>query len=466
MRWTFALLVSSVVAGPLTAGETPRKNQKKHNLICIVTDDQAKWSVGAYGNKESRTPHQDRLAREGMRFTRAIVATPVCSPSRASFLTGRYGTQVGITDWISPKEAQAGVGLPPDTITWMEVLQRAGYRTGLVGKWHLGMLPQFHPTKHGFDHFCGFLGGGNKPMDPVLEVNGKETKVTGPLPDLLVDNALEFVKDNKDRPFALMLNFRAPHLPYGPVPDVDAAPFKDLDPTIPNFPGLNVKQVKTWTRDYYASIHSIDRNLGRLLKFLDESGLAENTIVVFTSDHGYNIGHHGLNTKGNATWIAAGHKGRRPNMFDTSLQVPLIVRWPRVVRPGATSDALVSNIDTHATVLGMLGVPSPKDYRQEGEDFSPILRGEQTRWRDAVFAQYDMHNGDKAMMRTVRTDRWHLVRQYLRNQPDELFDVQSDPDEAKNLYDDPRHREVREQLQRRLEEWMRGVDDPVLKTKE
>jgi choline-sulfatase len=459
------LLVAAALASPAAAVAGDEVAKKKWNLICIVTDDQAAWSIGAYGNKESRTPNMDRLAREGARFTRAFVATPVCSPSRASFFTGRYGTQVGITDWIAPKEAAAGVGLPPETITWMRVLQRAGWRTGLIGKWHLGTQAQFHPTKHGFDHFFGFLPGGNTPMNPTLEVNGKDTKLQGSLPDLLIDDAIDFIKKNKDGPFALSLHFREPHLPYTPTPAIDAAPFKDLDPTIPKFPGLKVNQVKGWTRDYYASVHSVDRNLGRLLEFLEESGLAANTIVLFTSDHGYMIGHHGLNTKGNAFWIAEGHKGRRPNMFDVSLQVPLIIRWPKVVRPGTKIDAMVSNIDTFATVLGMLDVRRPKDYRQEGMDFSPILRGKNVPWRDAVFAQYDMHNGDQAHMRTIRGERWHLVRQHLRNQPDELFDLNNDPDELTNLYNDPQHREVRDQLQRRLDEWMRSVDDPLLRKK-
>ena len=188
------------------------------------------------------------------------------------------------------------------------MLKRAGYFTGLVGKWHLGMQPQYHPTMKGFDHFTGFLGGGNSPINPTLEVDGKSRKFEGSLPDILTDDALAFVKKNKDRPFALMLNFRAPHLPYAPVPKVDSAPFAGLDPTIPDFPGLNVKQVKNWTREYYASVHSVDRNLGRLLALLDELGLTENTIVVFTSDHGYMIGHHGLHTKGNAAVVIMGRE--------------------------------------------------------------------------------------------------------------------------------------------------------------
>lgn len=433
---------------------------KKLNIIVITTDDQARWSLGCYGNKEAKTPHMDRLAKDGARFINAFTATPVCSPSRASFLTGKYGTQLKITDWITPKEAQGGLGLSNTVSNWMAVLQRAGWRTGLVGKWHLGMLPQFHPTKTGFDHFTGFLGGGNTPLNPTLEIAGKEAKLKGSLPDILTDDAIGFVKANKDRSFALMLNFRAPHAPYAPVPEVDSAPFKNLDPTIPNFPGLNVKRAKTLTREYYGSVHSVDRNLGRLLAMLDELGLRDDTIIVFTSDHGYMIGQHGLIHKGNAAYLVTGReKDRRPNMFDHALQVPLIVRWPKVVRPGTEVKELVSNIDTFASVLGMLKTAPPEGYKQEGLDFSPLLRSEKTKWRDHVFAQYDPHNGLDGAMRSVRTHDWHLVRQLKKNgQPDELFDLKNDPEELRNLYDDEKHRAVRDQLQARLTEWMHAVE--------
>jgi uncharacterized sulfatase len=465
-RMIAALLLPAVFLGLGVPNAYANQPKKRPNLVFIVTDDQARWSLGAYGNKESRTPNMDRLAKQGAKFLSAFVATPVCSPSRASLMTGRYGTQVGITDWITPKQAEAGVGLPAEAITWMAVLQRSGYRTGLIGKWHLGALPQFHPAKCGFDHFMGFLGGGNTPMDPTLEVDGQTRKLKGSLPDILTDGAIAFVTRNRDRPFALMLNFRAPHLPYGPVPEEDSAPFNDLDPTIPKFPGLDIPQVKKWTRDYYASVYSVDRNLGRLLKVLQDMGLDEDTIVIFSSDHGYMIGHHGLHTKGNAQWVAGDQKGKqRPNMFDHSLQVPLIIRWPRVVKGGAEVRELVSNIDTFASVLGMLDVPPPRDYRQEGKDFSPLLRGQKLAWRDAVFAQYDLHNGGKASMRSIRTERWHLVRQHLGNQPDELFDLQADPEELHNRYSHVQCRAMREELQRRLDEWMRSIDDPLMRKK-
>jgi uncharacterized sulfatase len=433
------------------------------NIISIVTDDQAHWSIGAYGNRESRTPHMDRLAREGALFRNAFTATPVCSPSRATFMTGLYGTQVGITDWIAPVESDAGLGLPPETTTWPEVLQKNGYRTALLGKWHLGAKPQFHPTRHGFDHFFGFLGGGNTPLNPTLEMDGKETKLEGPLPDLLVDDAIRFVESNRSRPFALLVHFRAPHLPYGPVPDEDSAPFKDLDPTIPKSLGLDAAQVKKWTRDYYASIHSVDRNVGRLLDKLDALNLAGRTIVLFTSDHGYNIGHHGIHTKGNGIWVAGGVSGpKRPNMWDTSIRVPLIVRWPGVVKPGMEITEPVSNIDTFASMLGMLGVSVPDGVKQEGMDFSPLLRGQKVNWRDSIFGQYDLHNGGQANMRMIRTGEWKLVRHHFTNQLDELYDLQKDPDEAANLFNRPEHRAVRDLLQKKLTDWQRSISDPIL----
>jgi arylsulfatase A-like enzyme len=437
---------------------------EKWNIVSIVTDDQGAWALGCYGNKECRTPNMDRLAREGARFLNAFTPTPVCSPSRASMLCGLYGTQVGITDFIALQEADAGVGLPPNVPTWPKLLHQHGYRTALVGKWHLGTQPRFHPTKNGFDHFFGFLGGGNQPMDPVLEKAGKTSKMKGSLPDLLTDDALQFIETNKDQPFALLLHFRAPHLPYGPVPAVDSAPFKDLDPAIPSVRGIVAKQVKNWTREYYASIHSVDRNLGRLLAKLDELGLTKRTIVMFTSDHGYNIGHHVIHTKGNGWWIAGGVNGpKRPNMWDTSIRVPLMIRWPGVVEPGKEIPEMVTNLDTPPSVLGMLGLASPPEAKWQGQDFTPLLRGRKTVWRDALFGQYDLHNGGLAYMRMIRTSKWKLVRHHHANFLDELYDLEKDPGEMRNLYGAAQYAAVRDQLQKRLNAWQKSIDDPLLR---
>ncbi|MGB7159603.1 MAG: sulfatase-like hydrolase/transferase [Tepidisphaeraceae bacterium] len=463
MRRSSVGLVATIIA--LWFCTSARAAENRPNLIVIVTDDQAMWSVGAYGNRESRTPNMDRLAREGARFTNAFTATPVCSPSRAAFLTGRYGTELGITDWITVAQAEAGVGLPPETVTWPEVLKQNGYTTALVGKWHLGHLPQHHPTRHGYDHFWGIIGGGAQAMDPQVEVDGQRTKLKGPTPDLTTDEALRWLESNKDKPFAMSIHFREPHLPYAPVREEDSAPFMELDPTIPDFKGLDPQWTKDTYRKYYASVHSVDRNIGRLLARLDELKLAENTIVLFTSDHGYNIGHHGIYTKGNGSWILAGTRGpKRPNMFEESIRVPLIVRGPGVAVPGTTIDAPVSNIDTSASVLGMVGLKPPADAKQHGLDFSPFLRGEQpVDWRKEVFGQYDLHNAGLAYMRMVRTDEWKLVRHHVASGLNELYDLKNDLGETKNLYHDAKARAARDDLQTRLTAWQLSIDDPILK---
>jgi len=431
----------------------------------IVTDDQASWSLGSYGNADARTSQIDRIAAEGVRFANVFTPSPVCSPSRATLLSGLYGTQVGITDWINPDEAEAGVGLPPETRTWAEALQRAGYRTGLVGKWHLGSQPRFHPARHGYASFFGFLGGGAEPMNPrLVDEAGVERVFPGPEPDVLTDAALRFLAQEPGRPFALSLHYRAPHTPYGPVPEQDLAPFRDAEVAIPIFPGLDQAQVRRWTREYYASIHSVDRNVGRLLDTLKETGLDRTTVVIFTSDHGYNIGHHGLHTKGNGTWIAGGVNGpTMPNMFDTSLRPPLLVRGPGVAGPARVVDAMVSFVDFYPTLLSLAGVPMPADAPRHGRDFTPWLRGEAVPdWRDAIYGQYDIHHYAIAHLRMIREAGWKLVRSYGTTTKDQLFDLAADPGELKNLWSVSEPADRRRSMERRLREWMQSIDDPVL----
>jgi uncharacterized sulfatase len=455
----FFLLLFVTIGNPILTAAEP----ERYNIITILTDDQARWSVGAYGNREVRTPNMDRIAREGATFLNAFVPTPVCSPSRVSYLTGLYGSQVGITDFLCRPEEQAGMGLPRTAITWPAVLKHNGYATALIGKWHLGTLPQFHPTRHGFDHFYGWLLTPQS-IDPVLEIDGKDKQIKGSLPDIMVDEAMRYVTEQRDRTFALLINFLAPHHPYGPVLEEDRAPYKELDVTVPMLSGLDIDYVKEETRKYYASVHSVDRNLGRLLKHLDDLDLTRKTIVLFTSDHGYMIGHHHMQHKGNGVWIVGGMPGpRRPNMFEESIRVPLLIRWPGVVKPGATISESVSNIDTFASVLGMLGVAMPKDYKQQGIDFSPLLRGQTIPARDALVGQYDLHNGGLAYMRMIRTDEWKLIRHYKTHLMDELYNLKDDAGEMKNLYADPATKKIREDLQTRLETWMRSIDDPLLR---
>ena len=469
---SFAAVNSVLFSGLLAI---PGMASGQVNLISIVTDDQAQWAVGAYGNRDILTPNMDRLAEEGALFRNAFVATPVCSPSRASFLTGLYPTQVGISDWIAPVGSDVGVGIAAKWTTWPEILQANGYATALVGKWHLGMEPQFHPTRHGFDLFYGFRAGGARPRNPELEVEGRTHEVEGYLADLLVDRAIRFLEDNRSRPFALLLHFRAPHRPYLPVPEPDWRPFRQMDPEVPEMPGLSAAHIKQLTREYYASVRSVDRNLGRLMEMLKQLGLDSNTVVLFTSDHGYMIGHHGLHSKGNAYWVADDVRNIRrtygwypmiPNMYEESIRVPLLIRWPGQIRPGTRIDEPVSNVDIFPTVLKLLGIPAPSRVQQEGRDFSPLLRGEKIPWREEIFGQYDVHNSGLAFMRMIRTDRWKLVRYHMSNYLDRLYDLKHDPGEMRNLYRDPGHQEVRQDLTGRLQSWQRSIDDPVLRWEE
>jgi uncharacterized sulfatase len=433
------------------------------NVVAIVTDDQGQWAVGAYGNRDCQTPHLDRISREGALFPNAFTCTPVCSPSRASYFSGRYPTEVKITDFLNPAEQQQGLGLHQPI--WPAVLQQHGYKTGLFGKWHLGTQSEFHPVKKGFDGFYGFLGGGTSPMNPTFDHSGQPQKVPGPVPDLITTAALEFIDRHQAQPFLVCLHFREPHLPYGPVPEEDSAPFADLDPAVPDVPGADRDQLKKWHRDYYASIHALDRNVGRLLKKLDDLKLADNTWVIFTSDHGYNNGRHGVETKGNGQWIAGGVRGpKRPNMWDTSLKVPLLMRWPGVIEPGRQINDVVTNLDMYRTVLGALQLPVPEGVLIHGNDYSPLLRGRLLPLPDRFFGQYDLHNGGLAYMRMVRNRQYKYVRHFKANQMDELYDLRDDPDETKNLANAPRLEAVRAELSAQIQKWMESIDDPLLKS--
>ncbi|WP_165075160.1 sulfatase family protein [Paludisphaera rhizosphaerae] len=456
MKRIFAFLAMIATSGAVVAAEGPRTN-----IIAVVTDDQAAWTVGCYGNPEAKTPNMDRLAKEGARFANAFSVTPVCSPSRASFMTGRHGIEVGITDWIAPVEA--AVGLPVGVETWPGLLQKAGYETALVGKWHLGVNPDQHPTRRGFDHFFGHLGGGWSPKSPTFEVEGKQKTFDGLFSvDVMTDEVLRWMRENKDGPFAISVHYREPHVPYAPMPPEDEAVYKDLDPKIPDSPLLDRNKVKTATRRYYSAIRAVDRNLGRILDELDSLKLADRTIVMFTSDHGYNIGQHVIQHKGNGRWIAGGVEGpTRPNMWDTSLRIPLLIRWPGVARPNTVIDETVRNIDTMATVCGMLGVPVAAGS-QRGRDFSPLLRGETpSDWDQDVYGAYDLHNGALAYMRMVRTPKWKLVRHLKTNFMDELYDLANDPGETRNLYDAPAAQAEKAVLQAKLDAWRASVGDPI-----
>jgi arylsulfatase A-like enzyme len=440
------------------------ESANKPNVLFVFTDDQGRWGAGIYGNDEVQTPNIDQIFREGVTFQRAFVTTPVCSPSRASLWTSRYSVQHGINDYISPRDLE--VGIADSFLLLPELLQQHGYTTGMVGKWHIGRVAKYHPTRHGFDFFKGFFQGGRSPMNPSIEVDGVKQKFHGPTPDLLTDAALEFIRDNAAKPFYLSLHYRAPHTPYGPVPPQDSEIYADLTPTIPSYPNLDTEQVTTWTRDYYAAISSVDRNVGRLLSELDDLGLTKNTIVVFTSDHGYNIGHHGIHTKGNGWWALRdklGPKLRRPNMWDTSLLIPLGIRWPGHISPASEVEGMVTLLDYYPSILQLLNITPPEDLTFEGQSVVPLLNGgERTAsWRDTIYGCYDMYHGKVASMRFIRTHSWKYVRHFEEDGVDELYDLKQEPDELRNVAADPAFAQTLADLRERLSVWQRSVDDPL-----
>jgi len=445
---------------------------KRPNIVFILTDDQAPTAAGVLDNAELQTPHMDRLFREGAHLANSFVVTPVCSPSRASLMTSRYGSELGITDWINPR-TETELGLDPRLPTWPKLLAEAGYTCGLVGKWHLGTADRFHPTKFGFDYFMGFRSGGTSPRHPALEKDGRTRKFDGLTPDILTDHALEFVTANRGGPFLLCLHFRAPHAPWLPVAEEDWAPYKDLDPTIPNpdFPKLDTAKIKRMTREYYASVASVDRNLGRLLGALDSLKLTENTIVVFTSDHGYHLGHHGLWYKGNAQWQLTElpprrwpHIGpkQRPNLFDQALRVPTAIRWPKRIEAGSVVEETISNLDWFPTLLAMAGVEPPEDAVIRGRNFWPLMQGEKLAWDNTLYAEYSMKHGAKTGMRAVRTPRWKLMIDFANPGRAELYDLQNDPRETTNLIDSEDAAAAERKLRRQILAKMQELGDPAL----
>jgi uncharacterized sulfatase len=292
-----------------------------------------------------------------------------------------------------------------------------GYDTALIGKWHLGARDEHHPTRHGYGLFQGFRVGGEISKDPLVEIDGVERRIEGYTPDILTDLAIEFVRRDRPGPFLLSVHFWAPHAntanrtPDGdrtwlPLSDADWGPVRDRELSIPNpeYPDLDIARLKRMRREYLGAVASVDRNIGRLMDALAATGKAENTLVVFTSDNGFNMGHNGIWHKGNGRWILLHNRGDRPNMYDNSLRVPLIVRWPGVIAPGRTITETGSHFDWYPTLLEAAGAPASTP-RFRGRSLLPLFRGEAGDWDNDLFAQYSMwdwhQNGAKP--RSYRT---------------------------------------------------------------
>jgi uncharacterized sulfatase len=440
------IIRSLVALAALTVLAIVAVAQQRPNIVFLYTDDQAAWTIGELGNRQSYTPNLDRLFREGARLTNAFTTTPVCSPSRATLMSSRYGTELGITDYLS-HGVEPSLGLDPSNVIWPKVLSQAGYATALFGKWHLGQLDRYHPTRFGYDQFTGFRVGAGISKDPPVEIDGQVRTVEGYTPDILINAAIDYIRGrDTERPFLVNVHFWAPHAntanatPSGdrtwlPLSDQDWARFRDLDPDLPgaDYPKLDIPRAKRMMREYLASVASVDRNVGRLLKVLDELDLAENTIVIFSSDHGYNLSHHGIWHKGNGRWLLTDNQGHRPNMFDHSLRVPAAVRWPAVIKPATVVEETVTNLDWYPTILGMAGAAVPPGQKIRGRSFLPLLQGKSLDWENEFYAEYKQYHAAVADQRVWRTPEWKLIVDFHNPGHDELFHLAVDPEEKHNL---------------------------------
>jgi uncharacterized sulfatase len=231
----------------------------------------------------------------------------------------------------------------------------------------------------------------------------------------------------------------------------------------PDYPKLNVPLVERMMREYLGSVASVDRNLARILDLLDELKLTDNTVVIFTSDNGYNVGHNAVEGKGNASWTLTDNRDERPNMYDNSLRVPTLIRWPNVVEPGRAVEQTITFLDWFPTILAMAGFRAPKQATIRGQNFVPLLKGRAVEWDNDLFVQYTMRGA--GVMRAYRTPRWKLVRDFDHFIKDELYDLANDPAEKTNLIDspEPRIQSIRRLMNEKLLDKMRRIDDPALK---
>ncbi len=430
---------------------------KPRNVIFILTDDHRWDAFGFMGHPFLETPQMDRLAREGVHCANAFVTTSLCSPSRASILTGLYAHNHRVINNNEP--------LPPGLIYFPQYLQKAGYQTAFIGKWHMGHTDD--SPKPGFDFWLSFRGQGfyNSPRpNYTLNLNGKRVPQTDYITDFLTDHAIEWLKQrDRSRPFFLYLSHKAVHGPFEPAKRhrgryVGRAMPKPV--TLHDTPA-NYLLKPRWVRDQRNSWHgvdfpyhgrlgsleelyrrycetllAVDESVGRIMDYVKQEGILDSTVIMYMGDNGFGWGEHGLIDKRTA--------------YEWSMRVPLLVRCPDLFRPGTKLEQVVANIDIAPTILELAGLRPPK--HMDGRSFLPLLRGDDVAWRDALLYEYywERNFPHTPTMHALRTDRFKYIHYYGIWDVDELYDLKNDPHERVNLAYDPKYRSVVQQLNRRL----------------
>lgn len=428
------------------------------NVVFILTDNQGAWTLGCYGNPDIRTPNIDKLAANGLRFTRALSSNPVCSPTRATFLTGLIPSQHGVHSFLDPKfmmGPQAYNTLKEFTSIG-EVLRDAGYACGLSGKWHLG--DNLNPSE-GFTSWITKPDGSTREFyDQQIIENGKVRVEAGYTTDLWTRKGIEFIEQNKARPFFLFLAYNGPYslgnLMLNPARNRHAAAYKGH-----HFTSFPVDAMHPWqhhNKQFHnkqvamereaAETSGVDDGVGEIMATLDRLGLTENTLVIYTADQGWMGGQNGIWGMGDHTRPIGAH--------ELMMQIPFIFHQPGRITAGRTSDILVSNYDFMPSVLGYLGLGDkmPQKPKSPGRDFSPVLRGEPVEWYNAVF--YEMET-----CRAIRTDAWKLVMRHPDG-PHELYDMKTDAQERFNLFGQSGTEPQRAALQQKLDAFFNRHADP------
>ena len=451
------------IAGAVATAAQSDHQAVPRNIVFVLSDDHRFDFMGFHseGPRFLETPNMDRMAREGVHIANAFVSTSLCSPSRASILTGRYMHHHRVVDNQRP--------VPEGTRFFPSDLQQAGYTTAFIGKWHMGH--QDDRRRPGFDHWVSFPGQGTY-FDPTLNTNGKRRQFRGYTTDILTDHALEWLEQrrNSEQPFFLYLSFKAVHYPFRPAPRhrgryAEAA--IDYPETMANTE-RNYRSQPRWVRDrrfsihgidhmqtgafdkdpvpdfddlyrsYCETVHGLDENLGRVLEFLDRSGMSENTLVVYMGDNGFELGEHGFYDKRDA--------------FEESIRVPMLAYAPGWLPAGHRVEQLVQNIDIAPTMLDVCGVDPAADAEWDGRSIMPLLAGNDVPWRDHILYEYHWEWNFPATptLFAIRTDRYKYVFAHGVWDQNALYDLQTDPHERHNLIQVPAYRAQASELHQQL----------------
>jgi len=434
-----AVILLGVMASTSLSAQAPP------NVVFIMTDDIGYGDIGSYGAPDVATPNLDQLARDGARFTDFYANAPVCTPTRVGFITGRYQQRLGLERPLSNglpvgggELASDGRGVVANGRTLPQLLRNAGYVTGLVGKWHLGYEADQSPSAHGFDYFFGFKSGF---VDYYQHTNGSgaddlweddaQVKVEGYLTDLITDRSTTFIRENADRPFFLSVQYNAAHWPYQPpgAPSVARNNASHLQPH---------SQDTSTRQDYVAMLERADWGVGEILRALDEVGLRDNTLVIFTNDNG-------------GEWLARNAPlfNRKWTVWEGGIRVPAILRWPGVIPAGRVTDQVGITMDFTATILAVANATVPDDLDLEGIDLLPILTGEAPEQSRTLFWR-----SESPSQRAVRSGDWKLV---VDGRGSFVFDLRTDVAERHDLANI--RQDVARQLRLLLDAWMADVDE-------